>query len=429
MTERNQYDPQTGLPERGYLWSLLDDSLSRIRRSGTPAGLLLIQLEDLNSYQQLIGAEGIEEYTKLMAGRLKNCLWDLDDAVRFDERQFVYFAGGINRLEDIHVVMKKVVDYLSVPCEIKEYTLTPSIRIGVVVLPEDGETADEIMANAQIALGHARSGVYGYFNQQLGETIARQEQIKSSILSTLAEESFVLMLQPKISTESREVCGIEALVRIRDSEGNIVTPAEFIPVAENSNLILEIGEWVLSKAQEVSNDLKAAGLNIPVSVNISEVQFRNSASLLSTLHKLAATEDAAPGNIILEISENTITNNVALSAALMAEIKSCGYQISIDGFGTGFSSLSVLKDLSVDEIKVDRHFLSDVPSDEKNTAILKSIIMLGKAMNFRVVVMGVETEAQFNTLKEHECDEFQGFLVSEPIDAGSFVSWHKDYTA
>ncbi len=429
MTERNQYDPLTGLPERGYLWSLLDDSLNRIRRSGTPAGLLLIQLEDLNSYSQVIGDDGVAEFIKLMADRLKNCLWDLDDAVRFDERQFVYFAGGINRLEDIHVVMRKVVDYLSVPCVINDYAITPSIRIGVVVLPEDGETADDIMANAQVALSHAGDDVYGYYNQQLGETIARQEQIKSSILSTLAEESFVLMLQPKISTQSRKICGLEALVRIRDSEGNIVSPAEFIPVAENSNLILEIGDWVLERAQEVSNDIKAADINVPVSVNISEVQFKNSASLLSTLQKLAAKEDAEPGNIILEISENTITNNVTLSSALMAEIKSCGYQISIDGFGSGFSSLSVLKELSIDEIKVDRPFLNDVPSDDKNTAILKSIIMLGKAMNFRVVVMGVETEEQFNTLKEHECDEFQGFLVSEPMEADRFVDWHKDYNA
>lgn len=429
MSESTQYDTLTGLPERGYLWAVLDERLNRIKRFGGNTGLLLIQFENLNSYKQVVGSVGIETFFKLMADRLKNCLWDLDDAVRFDPYQFVYLAGSLTKLEDIHIVMQKVLDYLSVPCEVDDYTITPSIKIGVVVMPNDGDRPDELMENAQTALHNAGSNVYGYYDENFAQRIESQQAVKIAILNTLAAESFLLMLQPKISASSRNVCGLEALIRMKDSDGNIVAPDEFLPVAETSNLMLEIGDWVLENAQNVSNELRAKGINLPISVNISSIQFKNSAALLSKLHQLAAREDQCPQNIILEVNENTITDDVVLSAALMAEIKSIGYQISIDGFGSGFSSLSVLKELTIDEIKIDRQFLSDVPSNRKNTAILISIIMLGKAMGFRVVVMGVETEAQFDLLNEFECDEFQGFLVSEAKEVGEFIDWYREYEA
>lgn len=427
MNERTQYDPLTGLPDRGHLWSVLDDRLNRIRRFGGYSGILLIQFENLGTYEHLVGKVGIETFIKLMSDRLKNCLWDLDDAIRFDQYQFVYLAGSLTKMEDIHIVMQKVTEYLSVPCEVNDYSLSPSIKIGITIIPNDGETADELMENAQGALHKAASGTYAYHDEMLAERIEKQQEVKAAILKTLADESFLLMLQPKISALTREVCGIEALVRMRDSDNNIVAPGEFIPVAETSNLILEIDDWVLENAQYASNELQSKGIDLPISINISKVQFKNSASLLSKLHKLAANEGVNPQNIILEISESSITDDVTLSAALMTEIKSMGYQISIDGFGSGFSSLSVLKELTIDEIKIDRQFLDNVPDDRKNTAILISIIMLGKAMDFRVVVMGVENEKQFDLLNEYGCDEFQGFLISEAMKLEEFTEWHKGF--
>ncbi|MBT6032395.1 MAG: EAL domain-containing protein, partial [Kordiimonadaceae bacterium] len=210
-------------------------------------------------------------------------------------------------------------------------------------------------------------------------------------------------------------------------DGVIVTPDEFIPIAENSNLILKIGDWVLEKAHKLGIEWQEKGIDVPISVNISDVQFKNGASLLSTLHKLVTESKGKSSNLTLEVSENVIAENVELAAALLFEIQSYGFRISIDGFGVGFSSLSVLSKLKVDEIKIDRHFLKDVPSDPKSTAILKSIIMLGKSMDFRVVVMGVETKAQSDILKKYECDEFQGFLISEPLDWDEFLGWLNNY--
>lgn len=428
MSERYQYDPATGLPERSYLWSILDERLNRIRRSGGHAGLLLIQFENLNSYQHVVGATGVNTFFKIMADRLKNCLWDQDDAVRFDPYQFVYLAGSIAKLEDIHIVMQKVIEYLSVPCEVNDYTITPNVKIGVVVMPDNGDQPDAIMENAQQALHNAGGAVYGYYDQILEETIEQQQKIKDSIVKTLAKESFLLMLQPKISATSRTICGVEALVRMRDSDGNIITPDDFIPVAEKSNLILEVGDWVLENAKNIAEQFKSAGIDIPISVNISKIQFKNSAALLAKLHRIILDDSSLAQNIILEIEENTIAEDVTRSAALMAEIKSIGYQISIDGFGSGFSSLSVLKELMIDEIKVDRQFLKNVPEDRKNTAILISIIMLGKAMGFRVVAMGVEYEDQFDLINEYECDEFQGFLISEAMEAEDYIKWHNSYS-
>lgn len=430
MKEAIHYNIQTELPDRGYLWSLLDESLKQTHRNASITGILLIQLHNLSGIKSMIGEEGANEFIKVMASRIKNSLWDLDTAVRFEEDKFVIVANSIAKLEDIHVVMKKTHEYLATECTILDRKITPDTTIGIVLLPMDAMEPDEVMSNAAIALSNAKihgDSFYSYFNQEMGKKIEDQEAIKNSILSTLAAESFVLMLQPKIDTKTREICGVEALVRMRDSEGNIVSPDEFIPVAETSNLILKIGDWVLANAFSLSNLFKESGIELPVSINISDVQFKKSAALLSTLHKLAANGENTSSNIILEISENTITSDPMLAAALLSEIKSYGYQISIDGFGSGFSSLSVLKELKVDEIKIDRHFLSDVPSDEKSTAILKSIIMLGKSMGFRVVGMGVETEEQLAVLKEHDCDEMQGYLISEPMSKDDFVDWHKDY--
>ena len=426
MIDPIQYDPITGLPDRAYLWSLLKDTLIQIRRNASSSGVLLIEINDLHGIGELVGEGGKGEFLQLMASRLKNCLWDLDSAVHFEDNKFVIVANSIQKQEDIHIVMTKVRDYLALDCEIGGIKISPSTSIGIVLVPTDSVEADEIMTSASTAKPKGDDS-FCYFNQDLGERIAEQEVIKASILETLATESFVLVLQPKIDTKTRAICGVEALVRMRDSEGNIVTPDEFIPVAENSNLILKIGDWVLAKTQAISAEWKAQGIDLPISVNISDVQFKNGASLLSTLHDLTASDGNNADNVILEISENIITHDVALASALMSEIKSYGYKLSIDGFGSGFSSLSVLRDLKVDEIKIDRHFLNDVPADEKSTAILKSIIMLGKSMDFRVVVMGVESEEQFEILKEHNCDEFQGFLISEPIEEENFANWYKNY--
>ena len=328
--------------------------------------------------------------------------------------------------------MKKVQEYLALECDIKNKKIAPATTIGIVLLPFDAVHADEIMAHAHEAAQAAKlkgTNCYSYYNSEIGIKIEEQEVVKDSILSTLANESFELMLQPKIDTESLNVCDVEALVRIRDTEGNLVKPSEFIPVAESSNLILKIGEWVLKSAQEMIYDFEKNNIDIPISINISDVQFKNSAAFLSTLNQLLGVENQVAHKIILEISENSITSDTVISSAILSEIKSYGFQVSIDGFGIGFSSLAVLKDLKVDEIKIDRQFLNDVPAEAKSTAILQSIIMLGKSMDFRVVSMGVETDAQINILKENNCDEFQGFAISEPMASDQFITWCKNYSA
>lgn len=432
MKEPLQFDEISGLPDRGHIWSLLEDSLHLARRNKGISGVLLIHINNLDGIKELLGEEGVAEFMKTIGGRIKNSIWELDGVVHYEDDQFVIVANSINRLEDIHVVMKKVHEYLAIECEINGQNIIPSTSIGIVLLPHDTMEVEEVMGLAEQALKSARprgENNYAYYNQDIGEQIEELEAVKGAIMATLAAESFVMMLQPKIDTHSNSICGVEALVRMRDSEGELVTPDEFIPVAENSNLIMEIGEWVLLKAKALVKDWSARGIDIPVSINISDVQFKKSAALISALHSLKEEDDFDTSKLILEISENSITDNPMISAAILSEFQNCGYQVSIDGFGSGFSSLSLLKDLKVDEIKIDRHFLNDVPEDEKSTAILQSIIMLGKSMDFRVVCMGVESEEQYEILKKHNCDELQGYLISKPLDVSDFEEWFKNYTS
>ncbi len=432
MNELNQRDQLTGLPERAHLWSKLSEIIRQIERNGTFCGVLLVKINQLNELAKHIGNDGIDQYLILLAERFKKSLWDMDAAFRFKDDQFVIVANSINRPEDIHVVMKKLQEYLAIECTIKKIKISPSTNIGIVLLPTDGTEIDEIMLNATSALSKSNplgDNQYYYFNQELGCKIYEQESVKSAILATLADESFVLHLQPKINVESNKVSGVETLVRMRDSEGNIVSPNEFIPIAENSSLILQIGDWVLSKAHSLSLEWQQNGhQDLSISVNISDVQFKNGASLLSKLHKLAMANDGKASNLILEIGEDIILKDVELATALLNEIHQLGFQVSIDGFGSGSINLSVLKDLKIDEIKIDRQFLENVPSAEKDTSILKSMIMLGKSMNLRVVAMGVEQKEQIEILKNNHCDEFQGFYISKPILSSEFLKWLEEYS-
>lgn len=431
MREPIQYDHVTGLPERGHLWSLLDDSLNMVRRNKVNAGVLLIKLNDLSNITDTLGQSSANKFLNVIGSRIKKSLWDLDTATRFEDDKIVIVANNIKKLEDIHIVMKKVQEYISIDLTINNHNISPSTSIGVVLLPEDALQADEIMSYAYESLNAAiqnGKNAYSYYNSEIGLKIEEQEAVKNSILSTLADESFELMLQPKVDTATREVCGAEALVRMRDTDGNLVKPNEFIPIAESSNLILKIGDWVLKKASQMIKEYRKSGIDIPISINISDVQFKNSAAFLAALNHLLDDEDCDPNKIILEVSENSITEDPIISAAILSEVKSYGFQVSIDGYGIGFTSLSILKDLKVDEIKIDRQFLNDVPVDAKSTAILQSIIMLGKSMDFRVVSVGVETEAQISILKENNCDEFQGFHISEPMNHDKFIEWFNNYS-
>lgn len=433
MNDINQRDPLTGLADRSNLWSFFDDVIIHIGRMRSYSGLLLININHLDDIKNDIGQDSCNHYIKLMAGRIEKSLWEMDVAVRFSEEQFIIFANNLQRPEDIHVVMQKIQKYLAVDCQINDHKIIPSTSIAIAILPTDGSEMDVVISNIMAALNMAKNkgdNDHYYCNQTLAVKIDEQEKIKDTILATLAEQSFILHLQPKIDTPSGNVCGVEALVRISDSEGNIVSPSEFIPIAENSNLILEIGDWVLKEAHKLSIKWKKqAIINMPISVNISDIQFKNSASFLSTLHQLTNEDADAAKNIILEISENIILNDTDMVMAMITEIKQLGFQISIDGFGSGFTSLTLLKELNIDEIKIDRQFVSNVPQDKKDTSILESVILLGKSLNFRVVVMGVENEHQIEILKFYHCDQYQGFLISEPLPVMEFAKWLEEYSA
>ncbi|MCP5381018.1 MAG: bifunctional diguanylate cyclase/phosphodiesterase [Kordiimonadaceae bacterium] len=429
MKEPIQNDPVTGLPGRDYLWSILGDTLNQVKRNASYAAVLFVQVDELATLRDAISIEAGNAFLKLISARIKNSLWDMDSAVHFETDKFVIVANSIQNPEDVHIIMNKVHNYLSLECEISGQTISPTVNIGIVLLPEDALEVDEIMSNSGIALQMARARqdyAYCYYNQELGSEIEDQQSIKKSILETLADQRFLLMLQPKINVKSGKVSGVEALVRMRDNEGNIVNPTEFLQVAEKSTLIAEIGSWVLGRVSEIIEEWQKSGINIPISINISDMEFKGSAKLLSALYTLSEVNRENPGKIILEINENSITHDVELAVALMQEIKSYGFQLSLDKFGSGLSSLSILKDLKIDEIKIARGFLEDVPSNKRNTAIFESIIHLGHSLDLRVVAMGVETASQLEILKTAGCDEYQGFLISKPMEETDFITWHKN---
>jgi diguanylate cyclase (GGDEF)-like protein len=431
MIELTQRDIVTGLPERSFLWSKLGEILQNAQRKNTYAGVLLIDINNLKEINQKVGYSGGDELLKITASKIQEILWEMDYALRFKGDQFVVIANNINKPEDIHVVTKKILKSLSNSSEINGVTILPKVNVGISILPLDGEDTDEIVSNSTTALNNAKSAGennYHYYNEDLSQKIKKRDKVENSIKTSLENENFLLMLQPKINVQNDTVCGAEALVRMKTQDGKIVSPVHFIPIAEDSDLINKIGDWVLRQAHLQSIALKKSGIDdVPISVNISDAQFKKGAALLSVLKNLLSETDGMTSDLILEISEKNIVNDVKLSTALLDEIRKLGFQISIDNFGTEFSNLTTLKDLNINEIKIDRSFIKNVPNDVKSTALLKSITMLVKSLGYRAVILGVEKIEQYNLLKEHGCDEFQGFYISEARTYVDFVEWYNTY--
>lgn len=310
----------------------------------------------------------------------------------------------------------------------EEVTITPSI--GISIFPDHGKTSEELLKNADTALYKSKENgrnTFSFFTENLNQQTARRFSLESKLRKALDKEEFLLYYQPIIDIREHRVLAVEALIRWKQADEGLISPVEFIPIAEDTGLIIPIDQWVYHEACRQLELWISQGLPLmKVSVNVSAVQLRE-LTLVDSLSKALDSSGLDPTYLQIELTENLLINNTEKSITILNEIKSIGAKICVDDFGTGYSSLSYLKKFPLDSLKVPRCFVRDISTDLNDAAIVSATVALAHNMGLRTVAEGIEEPEQFAILREQGCDEAQGYLFSPPLPPDAFVEWLADW--
>jgi diguanylate cyclase (GGDEF)-like protein/PAS domain S-box-containing protein len=411
------HDELTGLPNRAVFGELLDHALDAAARRDRHCALLFIDLDRFKIVNDSLGHEAGDLLLKEMARRLGGCMRRSDVLARLGGDEFVVLLEELTDSNQAADVARKVLSSVLAPVEIMGHECRVTASIGIALFPADARDSQTLMKHADMAMYVAKEegkNNFQFYSKHSSPMSVERLVLESHLSRALERREFTVQYQPKVDMRTGEIKGAEALLRWWNSELGALSPTQFIPVAEDSGLIVPIGKWVLKTACEQNVAWQRRGLPpIVMSVNMSPRQFKDPA-LLDDIAEVLAETGLPPHWLELEITESMIMHNVDLAAAKAEAIRSLGVRLAIDDFGTGYSSLSQLKRFPIDTLKVDRSFVRDIPTNAEDRAITEAIIALGKALGVTVVAEGVETAQQRDFLRDKACDEMQGFYFSRP---------------
>lgn len=417
------HDTLTGLPNRCMLNDRLLQCIHFAARYKNKMAVAFLDLDQFKLINDSMGHEVGDQLLLIMSQRLSSCVSEADTVVRIGGDEFVILLSNIDGLNDIVTSMQRILSSVAEPCEIHGLNYLVTCSIGISVYPDDGTEPSVLLKNADSAMYEAKkSGRNNYqvYTQELNEALAERVMLEYKLRLALENEEFVLHYQPKMDFASGMICGAEALLRWQPQGEDMIEPARFIEIAEETGLIEKIGEWVLlqacSKAVQIH---RQTGRYIAIAVNVSARQFKQTQLPVMIQHILNKT-GLPPQYLELEITESTLISDAVKFVETLQTLKTIGVQLSIDDFGTGYSSLAYLKDFPIDRLKMDKVFVSNLESDAKNLAILKAVVVLGHSLNKKVVAEGVETQYQHDFLKSIACDELQGHYFSKPLPPQAF---------
>jgi diguanylate cyclase (GGDEF)-like protein/PAS domain S-box-containing protein len=419
-----QHDFLTGLPNRALLTERLSRAIGQARRHGKRVGLMFLDLDFFKHINDSLGHTLGDILLQRVAERLLSCIRDTDTVCRQGGDEFVILLAEIEQATDAAPIADKLLAAVAEPYPIAGHQLHVSLSVGISVFPDDGQDADEVMKNADTAMYHAKANGrnnYQFFTAEMNVLAVRRLFVESNLRRALRQGEFLLYYQPKIDIATGLMVGSEALIRWQDPEHGLVHPRQFVPIAEESGLIVPIGSWVLREACRQVRAWQDSGLLVvPVSVNISAVEFRRPGFLEGVAQILKET-GMLPSYLELELTESILMNDAESSAEVLAALKAMGIQLAIDDFGTGYSSLSYLKRFPIDTLKIDQSFVHDIATDPDDASIVRAMVSMGKNLKQRVVAEGVETEEQLAFLRKLHCEEGQGFLFGHPVPAAEFA--------
>ena len=414
------HDSLTGLPNRTLLLDRLDQALAQSRRDKTRVGVVFLDLDRFKSINDTLGHAVGDELLKKVASRLSKVVRGVDTVSRLGGDEFIIVLRELRYAADATLVVEKILRALALPVSVlgNELCVTPSI--GISIFPDDGDEAMQLLKNADTAMYSAKArgrNTYQFFTPRMNEEATRLFQLETQLRHALDNREFTLHFQPQVEITAPSVCGMEALIRWRHPMLGMMPPGEFIPVAEETGLILRIGDWVVNEALRQNRLWQEAGYgHIPVSVNLSPRQFRQHGLVDSIRRHLEDTGQPA-GLLELEITETSLMHDVDEALETLRELAAMGVRLSIDDFGIGYSSLNYLKRFPVHRLKIDRSFVRDLGVDWDDAAIVSAIVSLSKALNLETLAEGVETAAQLKTLVAYGCKRFQGNYFSTPLPA------------
>jgi diguanylate cyclase (GGDEF)-like protein/PAS domain S-box-containing protein len=412
------FDPLTGLPNRTLFCDRLSQALERASWHKRSVAVLFLDLDRFKNINDTLGHAFGDLLLKGVSARLTDCVREGDTVARLGGDEFVLILDNLAQEEDTRLIAQKVLSYLSSPFNLegREFFITTSI--GIALYPDDGPDYETLLKSADTAMYRAKEkgkNNYQHYSPALNAKMSERLALENDLRHALEREEFELHYQPMVEPDTGRVIGVEALIRWKRQGISMVPPSEFIPVAEETGLILPIGAWVLRAACAQNRAWQSAGLPpIQVAVNLSGVQFHQH-DLVDTISKTLNETGLHPGYLELELTESIIMKSTEVTVATLRELGALGIKISVDDFGTGYSSLSYLKRFPVSTLKIDRTFVRDLTTDQDDQAIVNAIITLAHSLKLKVVAEGVETKEQLEFLQSLHCDQVQGYFFSQPL--------------
>ena len=418
------HDALTDLPNRSMFNECLRHALNRSNRNHADVAVLFIDLDRFKIVNDTFGHTAGDRLLQDCASLLVSVLRRSDIVARLGGDEFAVIVEQAGGLAGISAVAKKVLSAFEKPFIVDGHEFTVGASIGISTYPEDGTDVEELLKNADTAMYRAKieGNSYQFYSAKMNQDSMARFAMESHLRHAIERQEFLLYFQPKLDMQTGRIIGVEALLRWQHPDWGLVSPAQFIPLAEESGLIIEIGRWVLRVACEQCVKWQRRGhTGMRVAVNLSARQFKHK-DLLSDISDALAETGIDADCLELEITESMVMENADEAISVLGKIKTMGVHLSIDDFGTGYSSLAYLRRLPVDCVKIDRAFVKDIPTEVDDMIISKSIIRLGHSLRLKVVAEGVETAEQFNFLKEEGCDEIQGYLISRPLPASELTA-------
>ncbi len=419
------FDALTGLPNRTQLDDRLKYALGLAKRSGGHLAIMFVDIDRFKDINDTLGHSIGDAFLVEVAKRLQSVLREEDTVSRLGGDEFILMLPG-NDAKGAAQVAQKLLEVIAEPCQIAQYDLTVTASIGIALYPDDGVDLETLSKNADTAMYRAKQegrADYRFFTAEMQARAARNLQLINALRHALARDQFQLHYQPQVSMRDGRIIGAEALLRWQHPELGDVSPAEFIPVAEDSGLILSIGEWVLRTAvKQLKHWIDSGLLPMVIAVNLSAVQFRHP-SLLDLVSHIFIEAQLLPEYLELELTEGVAMHDPQGAIAVMNKLHERGIRMSIDDFGTGYSSLNYLKKFKVYKLKIDQSFVRDINSDQEDRAIVSAIISMAKSLGLQTIAEGVETAEQLAFLREQGCDEAQGYYYSKPLSAPQFEAF------
>lgn len=419
------YDPLTNLPNRLLFMERLKQSIVMARRKESSLAVFFLDLDGFKKINDSMGHASGDLLLQEVALRLRKYMRESDTVSRLGGDEFTVIIDGYNHLSDIIIIANKILKELALEVKLQERSVYITASIGISIYPDDGHDMGELIKNADTSMYAAKEkgkNRYEFYDLEMNRKILERLSLESYIHSAYNKEEFIVYYQPKINLHNHSIEGAEALIRWNHPSLGFIQPSKFIPLAEEIGMITSIGEWVL---RQVCRDLKKWKehklKNIKVSVNLSTLQFRDK-NLVKTLTTIILEEGVSVDSLEIEITEGMLMRDVQESIKMMKELKDMGLSLSIDDFGTGYSSLKYLKEFPIDTLKIDKSFIDEIPHNENNGMIVKSIIDLAHNLGMDVIAEGVEKREQIEFLMQNGCQKVQGFYFSQAIDADAFYT-------